>query len=186
MKVFKNANRGQQTQNLMCFLESSVVQQPSKDDPKKTKPIEMNNNVTFIVNQNDQIQNVLSDFHQKGKLQGAIQDFTVRHFRYLYLLYAKSVTILDFQDLLDNQSGGQDIRIIQSIQLTSLSSQPNQQNEFNFMEVTQTPDQSLLLFTDIASRRGVSKTPALESEKSTTQVGILHVNCDQFTGKVSS
>ena len=80
---------------------------------------ELNNNISLLVNQNDQISNILSEFHSKGKLQGKILDFTVRHFRYLYLLYAKSIVVLDFRDLLSSKmnSSASDLQIVDSIQL---------------------------------------------------------------------
>jgi len=72
---------------------------------------EQSNNISFLVNQNDQISNVLSVYHSKGKLQGTILDFTIRQFRFLYLLYAKSIVILDFKELLKFKvnSSGNDI-----------------------------------------------------------------------------
>lgn len=167
LKIFENPNQTQQTKTILCFLETSVTQ--SKDP--KPKPVEVRNNVSFLVNQTDQIPNLLSCYHAKGKLQGNILDFTIRKFRFLYLLYAKSVTILDFKDLLSSDA---DISIVQSIQL---SVSPNQLNEFTCMEVTDTPDQSLLLFTDIASRK--------TGEKAVAPAGILHIDCSEFAGKQS-
>ena len=66
------------------------------------KVVEVSNNISFLVNQSDQISNILSGYHSKSKLLGTILDFTVRQFRYLYLLYAKSIVILDFKDLLSS------------------------------------------------------------------------------------
>lgn len=43
----------------------------------------------------------------------------MRHFRYLYLLYAKSIVVLDFKDLLSSKmnSPASDLQIVDSIQL---------------------------------------------------------------------
>ena len=78
---------------------------------------ELKNNISLLVNQNEQISNILSEFHSKGKLQGRILDFTIRHFRYLYLLYAKSIVVLDFKDLLSSKmnSSASDLQIVDSI-----------------------------------------------------------------------
>lgn len=139
-------------------------------DPKP-KQVEVRNNVSLLVNQTDQIPNLLSGYHAKGKLQGNILDLTMRKFRFLYLLYAKSITILDCKQLLASDG---DVSIVQSIQLNV---SPNQLNEFSFLEVTDTPDQSLLLFTDIASRK--------PGEKAVAPAGILHIDCSEFAGKQS-
>lgn len=118
----------------------------------------------------------------------------MRHFRYLYLLYAKSIVVLDFRDLLSSRmdSSASDLQIVESIQLdraqiskqpgsgvahaehqsagsatatglpgakTTQSSQPpsvvqgTSQNFFSCIEVANDREQSLLLFSDVASRR---------------------------------
>ena len=52
----------------------------------------------------------------------------MRHFRYLYLLYAKSIVVLDFKDLLSSKmdSSASDLQIVESIQLdrAQISRQP--------------------------------------------------------------
>jgi hypothetical protein len=101
MKIFENPAKHESARSLMCFVETTTSPAGttgSKD--QKPKGSDCRNNITFLVNQTDQIQNVLSGYHAKGKLQGTILDFTTRKFRYLHLLYAKSITILDFKDLL--------------------------------------------------------------------------------------
>ena len=47
VKIFVNPNPNQEAKNLICFLEG--------------------NDISFLVNQNDQIQNILSGFRSKGK-----------------------------------------------------------------------------------------------------------------------
>ena len=159
--------------------------------------IETSNNISFLVNQDDQISNVLSGNHSKGKLQGTILDFTVRQchygtnkqeFRYLYLLYAKSIVILDLRDLLNSKvNATNDIQIVESIQLLT-----PQQNQFNYIEVANSDDQSLLLFNDVASRRtglaqaNPSKVSGAESGKAAAKASILHIDCSGFQGNGSS
>jgi hypothetical protein len=86
----------------------------------------LNNNISFLVNQTEQISSILSGYHSKAKLQGTILDFTVRQFRYLYLLYAKSIVILDLKDLLSSTNS--EVHILESIQLM-------QTNQFSNIEV---------------------------------------------------
>lgn len=107
----------------MTHQAGPTSKETANEDKSNTKTLpkvtEVSNNISFLVNQNDLISNVLSVYHSKGKLQGTILDFTIRQFRYLYLLYAKSIVILDFKDLLRfNQNATADISIVESIQLT--------------------------------------------------------------------
>jgi len=111
--VFVNPDQSSHAKSLICFIENSPNQLnkgtqiqsvvKSLQAASQSPPTELNNNISLLVNQNDQISNILSEFHSKGKLQGKILDFTVRHFRYLYLLYAKSIVVLDFKDLLSSK-----------------------------------------------------------------------------------
>ena len=133
VKIFVNPNQNAIARNLICFVENSMttsagnlasnagVDASSEDkghSQASPKVLETSNNISFLVNQDEQISNVLSANHSKGKLQGTILDFTVRQFRYLYLLYAKSIVILDFRDLLNSKvNGANDMQIVESIQL---------------------------------------------------------------------
>ena len=132
-KIFMNPNQNSIARNLICFVESSMTtsagnlsshagadasQEDKGQSQASSKVFETSNNISFLVNQDDQISNVLSANHSKGKLQGTILDFTVRQFRYLYLLYAKSIVILDFNDLINSKvNGANDVQIVESIQL---------------------------------------------------------------------
>jgi hypothetical protein len=57
LKIFENTNPHAVAKNLMCFLESSTVTQPAlKEDVDQTpKTVIIRNNITLLVNQNDQI-----------------------------------------------------------------------------------------------------------------------------------
>lgn len=117
--------------------------------------IENSDNISFLVNQTEQISNILSGYHSKGKLQGTILDFTVRQFRFLYLLYAKSIVILDIKGLLE--SAANDLQIVESIQLNSV-------NQFSCIEVANN-EQSLVLFSDVANKRKAEG------------MAVLHIDC---------
>jgi hypothetical protein len=93
VKMFLNPDQKASIKNLIFLIENN---EPSDGS------VELSNNISFLVNQTEQISNILSGFHSKNMLQGTILDFTVRQFRYLYLLYAKSIVILDIKDLLSS------------------------------------------------------------------------------------
>ena len=105
----------------------------------------------------------------------------------MYLLYAKSIVILDFRDLLNSKvNAANDVQIVESIQLSS-----PQQNQFHYIEVANSDDQSLLLFNDVASRRtGLAlanppKVSGAESGKAAVKSSILHIDCSNFQGNSS-
>jgi len=122
-KIFVNPNQNAKEKNLICFVETQTTHQAgptskdTSDDKKASKTTEVSNNISLLVNQHEQIPNVLSVYHSKGMLQGTILDFTIRHFRYLYLLYAKSITVLDLKDILRG-SPSAEITIVESIILS--------------------------------------------------------------------
>jgi hypothetical protein len=93
VKVFLNPNQNAIARNLICFVESSMTTSagnlPSNAGVDATTEdkghsqasptvLETSNNISFLINQDEQISNVLSANHSKGKLQGTILDFTVR------------------------------------------------------------------------------------------------------------
>ena len=93
VKVFINPNQNARARNLICFVENTMTtsagtlpshagadanQEDKVQSQASPKVFESSNNISFLVNQDDQISNVLSANHSKGKLQGTILDFTVR------------------------------------------------------------------------------------------------------------
>lgn len=80
----------------------------------------MANNISLLVNQNDEISDILAANHAKGQYIGRIVDFTIRKMRYLYLLYTRSVVVLDFGDVLSSNHGSAaDLKFVRSIRLSA-------------------------------------------------------------------
>ncbi|CDW78749.1 UNKNOWN [Stylonychia lemnae] len=60
----------------------------------------------LLINQQDQIQNILSSFHQAGTLTGVIIDFTIVNNSTLYLLYQQHVIVVDISQLTNSKLNG--------------------------------------------------------------------------------
>lgn len=80
-KIFYNPEKSQKARNLICFVETQYTHQAGMADEKqKPTVVEVSNNISLLINQDDLISNVLSVYHSKAKLQGNILDFTIRKF----------------------------------------------------------------------------------------------------------
>jgi len=102
-KIFYNPDSRSRQRSLVCFLETTATDGkpiPASEVKAKGKQPAPSTNLGLLLNQTDHVTGLLSHFHAKGKLLGNILDFTVRNFHYLYVLYGKSVAVLDIEDLL--------------------------------------------------------------------------------------
>ena len=135
-KLFVSKEKSGKARNLICFLENTPSQAGKQD------------NLSMLFNQDDFISSILTPLHLKGKLVGTSLDFTVRNFRYLYLLYAKSIVVLDFSGLLHSQRSGE-LQIQESIQISGGVSSINQ---FTRIEVASNEGEGLLLFRDTSAQ----------------------------------